>query len=201
MPLPSLREQAFVVPLLWGVRLDNRSDDELARLAKGGQREAFEQLVLRHQGPSLQLAWKYLDDTTLAKDACQGAFLEMYKALATYQPRERFVFWLRRIVINQCRMVARAAQARKDAGLAMGREPARTVERPDELLIKRQRQRAVEVALQDLSDKLREVAVLRYVSGHSLEEIASILELPLGTVKSRLFTAFAALRENLGGGP
>src|SRR4051812_39717166 len=109
MPLRSLREQAAVLPLFWVASLDKRTDDELARLAKGGQREAFDQLVRRHQGMALQLAWKFLGDVAQAKDACQAAFLELYRALPNYEPRERFVFWLRRIVINQAKMAARAA--------------------------------------------------------------------------------------------
>lgn len=197
MPLRSLREQAVAAALFGGADLDSPSDDQLAQRARGGHREAFDQLVRRHQGASLQLAWKYLGDATAARDACQAAFLEVFRALGSYEPRGRFVFWLRRIVLNQCRTSARSAQLRSRTTDSYAHEPARSVERPDELLLKQERRKAVEAALQDLSEKLREVAVLRFVSGHSLEEVAEILELPLGTVKSRLSSAVAGLRASL----
>jgi RNA polymerase sigma-70 factor (ECF subfamily) len=196
MPLRSLREQAAVA-LFEGAALDSSSDDQLAQRARDGEREAFDELVRRHQGSSLQLAWKYLGDAPAAKDACQAAFLELYRSLPGYQPKGRFVFWLRRIVLNQCRMVARSAQVRTRATDGLKHEPVRAVEQPDQALIERERREAVEVALQTLSEKLREVAVLRYASGHSLEEVAEILELPVGTVKSRLFSAVAGLRAAL----
>src|SRR4051812_35519148 len=112
MPLRSLREQATAVALLGGTRLEAESDEQLAHRAAEGQRDAFDLLVRRHQGACLQLAWKYLADATAARDACQAAFLEVFRGLAAYQSRDRFVFWLRRIVLNQCRMAARSAQLR-----------------------------------------------------------------------------------------
>ncbi len=177
--------------------LESQSDDELVGLAQTGMREAFDLLVRRHQGPSLQLAWKYLGDTALAKDACQAAFLEVFRALPRYQARGRFTFWLRRILINQCRMTDRSDRIRDRATDSLAREPSRQTERPDEQLLQRERRMAIEAALQDLSEKLREVAVLRYGAGNTLEEIAEILELPIGTVKSRLSSAVAGLRASL----
>jgi RNA polymerase sigma-70 factor (ECF subfamily) len=189
-----------VVPLFGQAALEGRTDDELARLTKEGQPQAFDHLVRRHQSSALQLAWKYLGDLSLARDACQAAFLEVFRGLESYQPKERFVFWLRRIVLNQCRMAARASSIRTKATQALTQEPEPAVERPDDWLLVQERRKAVEAAMGKLTDKLREVAVLRYVAGHSLEEVAAILELPLGTVKSRLFSAVAGLRQSLGGG-
>ena len=177
--------------------LEAESDDGLARRARDGESAAFDQLVRRHQGTALQLAWKFLGDVALARDARQATFLEVFRALPQYQPRDRFVFWLRRILINQCRMVARSSHARSEATEGLAREPMRSVEQPDEWLLQQERRKAVEAALQNLSEKLREVAVLRYAGGHTLEEVAQILELPLGTVKSRLNAAAAGLRASL----
>ncbi|MBS1151283.1 MAG: sigW 1 [Myxococcaceae bacterium] len=201
IPLRFQRAQTAAVRRAEGQGVETHSDDELLRRARRGRREAFDQLVRRHQGASLQLAWKYLGDAALAKDACQAAFLEVFRGLPTYQPRDRFVFWLRRILINQCRMAARSTRLRERATRSLGRQPYPAVERPDEWLALQERRKAVEGALQRLSEKLKEVAVLRYVSGHTLEEIAAILELPLGTVKSRLSAAVAGLRAGLEGAP
>ena len=132
-----------------------------------------------------------------AEEAIQDAFLRAFRGLGSYQDRERFSAWLTRILINQCRMADRSSRIRDRATDSLAREQGRRVAQPDEELLRQERRKAVEAALQDLSDKLREVAVLRYGSGHSLEEIAEILELPLGTVKSRLSSAVAGLRASL----
>jgi len=174
--------------------LDGRSDDELMLLARAGRREAFEVLVLRHQGPALKVAAKFLSDSASAKDACQNAFVEIYRGLERYQPRDRFVFYLRRVVLNQCRMSSRRLRIAEK----LPADVARTTSQPDEALLANERRKIVEQSLSGLSEKLREVVALRYAGGHSLEEVAQILELPLGTVKSRLFAAMGQLKDVLG---
>jgi RNA polymerase sigma-70 factor (ECF subfamily) len=174
--------------------LDGRSDDDLMLLARAGRREAFDVLVLRHQRGALAVAAKYLGDAASAKDACQGAFVEVYRGLERYQPRGRFVFFLRRVVLNQCRMGAR--RLRIAERLPPG--PDEATAQPDDALLKDEQRRMVERGLMQLSGKLREVVALRYAGGHSLDEVAEILELPVGTVKSRLFSAMAQLKDVLG---
>lgn len=181
---------AEVVPLF---ALERREDDALMALARVGQREAFDVLVARHQRAVLRIAAKYLGDVAAARDACQSAFLEVYRDRARYRPGGRFPHYLRRVVLNQCHMQARRVRL---AGRPSGEVPVDPV-RPDELILAEERRRVVEAEVQRLSDKLRAVVVLRYAGEHSLEEVAEILELPLGTVKSRLFAALQALGKTL----
>jgi RNA polymerase sigma-70 factor (ECF subfamily) len=182
---------AQIVPLH---PLDARGDDELMLLARAGRREAFDVLVLRHQQAALAVAAKYLGDWSAAKDACQNGFVEIYRGLDRYQPQGRFVFFLRKVVLNQCRMSARRLRIVERSPA----EPEAAQGQPDEALLSNERRKMVEQSLGGLSDKLREVVALRYAGGHSLEEVAQILELPVGTVKSRLFAAMAQLKDALG---
>lgn len=193
-------EGAKVVPL-FGMAADTLDDDELAMRARHGDRSAFDRLVLRHQEVSLAVAARYLGDVALAHDAVQAAFLEVFRGLSRYEPRGRLVHWLRTVVLNQARMIGRSARIRERQIDSYGAEHHVELAGPEEWVAARQRRAAIDGSLAKLSDKLREVVVLRYVAGHSLGEIAQMLDLPVGTVKSRLFAAMMALKEDLGAQP
>jgi RNA polymerase sigma-70 factor, ECF subfamily len=180
-----------VVPLF---ALEGRDDDALMALART-RREAFDVLVARHQQALLRIAAKYLGDAASARDACQATFLEVYRARASYRPSGRFPFFLRRALLNQCHMVAR--RGRTEARLeSLDVGPDAPVP-PDALILAEERRRLVEAEVSKLGEKLRAVVVLRYAGGHSLEDIAEVLEVPVGTVKSRLFAAMKALERAL----
>ena len=194
-------QPSAVVVQLFGAALEARPDDELMVLSRAGRREAFDVLVRRHQASAFKVASRYLGSAPDAHDACQSAFLEVYRGLARYQPRGSFVFYLRRVVLNQCRMLGRGAAIRGRAADASALQPVAEAQLPDDALLARERSRALTLAVAELSEKQREVVALRYAGGHSLEDIAAILELPLGTVKSRLFSAMEKLNGHLGGSP
>lgn len=175
-----------------------RSDDELMLLARGGKEEAFDQLVRRHQQRVLAVAVKSLGDPSLARDVAQDAFLELYRYRQRYRPQGRFTAFLYRLVVNRCRMSARAHAAELRRREAWQREPEGAPgAASDELLLQQERRRDVERGLRTLSPKLREVMVLRYAADLSLDEVAACLELPVGTVKSRLFAGMEKLRQAL----
>jgi RNA polymerase sigma-70 factor (ECF subfamily) len=111
------------------------------------------------------------------------------------------VFWLRTVVLNQARMLGRSTRIRERLTGSFSNEHHVEVDGPEEWVATRQRRAALDAGLARLSDKLREVVVLRYVTGHSLDEIAEVLDVPVGTVKSRLFAGMAALKEHLGESP
>lgn len=180
------RPAADVVPLF---ALERRGDDALMALARSGQREAFDALVARHQRDVLRIAAKYLGDVAAARDACQNAFLEIYRDRERYRPGGRFPHYLRRVVLNQCRVQARRVRIASRVPADVAVSPTQ----PDEHILADERRRLVEAEVRKLSEKLRDVVVLRYAGEHSLEEVAQILRLPLGTVKSRLFAAMSAL--------
>lgn len=180
------------------VALAERDDDELMLLARGGVAGAFDVLVRRHQRKVLRIAAKYMGSTAAATDVAQNAFIEVYRALPHYRAGGKFSSWLYRLVLNQCRM-SRRASARQDQRL---RELA-VVAGEDlhgqsaDSILARERRREVEDALGQLSDKLREVVVLRFASELSYEEISEVLDIPVGTVKSRLFAGLDKLRQHL----
>ncbi len=183
-------EAAKVVELF---ALERREDDALMALARGGRRDAFDALVVRHQQAVLRIAAKYLGDVAAARDACQTAFLEIYRDRERYRPEGRFGHYLRRVVLNQCHLAARRSRVVRRAPVEV---PVSSTQ-PDEQILAEERRRLVEQQLSSLSDKLRAVVVLRYAGEHSLDEVAEILSLPLGTVKSRLFAAMQVLAAGL----
>lgn len=171
----------------------DHSDDELMLLARAGRRDAFDDLVRRHQGFALRVAYKYLGSSAGARDAAQSSFLELYRGLSRYRAEGKFRAYFHRIVVNQCRMAHR--RGRRDARLVEQAAPVLGGE--DDVVVSRERRRDVERALLQLSDKLRVVIVLRFAGGLSYQEIADALDVPVGTVKSRVFGGLARLRELL----
>ena len=164
------------------------SDDELMERTRAGEEAAFERLVRRHQHHILRLAACWLKDDTLAVDVAQNAFLELYRSRHRYQSRGKFVPYLTKIAINQCRMARR--RATRDRNLVQEGLAHQASADP-------QAKRALLCALAQLSSKLRDVVILRYVEDLTLAEAAEQLALPLGTVKSRLFEARAQLRRSV----
>ncbi len=179
----------------------DRDDDELILLARGGRADAFDALVRRHQARALAIATRYLGHPHLARDAAQNAFVELLRALPTYRAQGRFTAYWHRLLINQCHMASRSRRTRLAAHEQFGAQVHFEAVLADEALIARERQRDVERALETVSEKLRVVLALRFGGGLSLIEISTTLELPVGTVKSRLFAGLAALREALKEGP
>ena len=175
------------------------SDDELMLLARGGVDEAFDVLVRRHQAGLLKVAAKLLGRVDLARDAAQRAFFEVYRYLGQYQARGKFRQFLYQVLMNQCRMVGREVQRDKKLQARVAAEPAENADLPDERILARERRRELEQFLNKLSKKLRVVLVLRFAGGLSYQEIGEILELPVGTVKSRLFSGLEKLRKLMKG--
>lgn len=174
-------------------------DDRLMQLARDGRREAFHVLVRRHQDRAVAFGTRYLGQRATARDAAQESFLELFLSLPRYEARGRFVAYWHQILLNQCRMSARARDTASAATARLVTVPPGPAPLAEEALIASQEQRDVERALQGLSEKLRVVVALRFGGGLSLQEIADTLALPVGTVKSRLFSGLAALRQTLRG--
>jgi RNA polymerase sigma-70 factor (ECF subfamily) len=175
--------------------LDDRSDDELMLMSRGGMQSAFDLLVRRHQAWVLHVAVRYLGDAALAKDVAQNTFLELYRNLERYERRDKFRAFLCRIVLNQGRMTARAARS----SVRLRAPLTQALEMNPQSLLAREFSRDLQLALERLGDKHRTVVILRYCEDLDLPEISEIVGIPVGTVKSRLFDAMAKLREMLGG--
>ena len=179
--------------------LSELSDDELMLLARGGVNEAFDTLVRRHQGGVLRVAAKLLGQVSLAKDAAQNTFLEIYRFLPKYQASGRFRRFIYKVLLNQCRTARRAVQQNKRMFAQLSTEHIKSPELPEARILARERRRELERLLVTLSNKVRVVLVLRFSGELSYDEIGEILNMPVGTVKSRLFSGLEKLRRLMKG--
>lgn len=168
---------------------------ELVRRTLAGDREAFRLIVLRHQGSLAELVFRQTGDRAGTEDMVQEAFLRAYRALDRFDPRFRLSTWLARIALNVARDHGRRAKVRDDGLLRVvprAREGAPT---PLDVAAKNEVVDQVGRALADLPEPQREVLVLATYGGLTQREIAGVLDLPLGTVKTRQRTALMRLRD------
>lgn len=176
-------------------------DDEqaLIRLARRGDLDAFNALVLRYQDSAYTLAYRIMGDTHSAADAAQEAFITAYRRLNTYRGGS-FRSWLLRITTNQCYDELRRRQRRPAVSVEdMGDEPALPddADTPEEVVQQRELHRAIQDCIGALNADQRVVLVLCDVEGLDYQAIADQLGAQIGTVKSRLSRARAAVRDCL----
>jgi RNA polymerase sigma-70 factor (ECF subfamily) len=178
-------------------------EKHLVTAARRGELAAFNQLVLCYQSVAYNVAFRIMGDAEAAADATQDAFLKAYRALDSFRG-ESFKAWLLRIVTNTCYDQLRARQRRPSSGLEDLVEDvehtwrlAETGESPDEYAERVELNRVLQWALTQLPPDQRTVVVLSDIEGLSYEEIATVMNIRLGTVKSRLSRARARLRDLL----
>jgi len=182
-------------------------DAEAVRRARTGDPEAFEQLVLRHQRRTFNVAFRILGDYDEALDLSQEVFIQAHRSLGQFRGESRFGGWLLAIAVNQCRNRLkhwkRRSRSKHESLSAPIGEGGSDLQRelPDpgttaaEALESRQLEALVREELQHLDEEYRTVLVLRELQDLSYEEIARMLEVPVGTVKSRLHRGRTELRE------
>jgi len=169
-----------------GRPLSRRSDAALVRSAQGGSSDAVEELFRRHWPSVHRSAWLVVHDPAAAEDIAQEAFVSALRALGRFDRRRPLAPWLHRIVVNRAIDWARARALRPETAadaLPEAAAPADRAEMGDELV----------AALADLGPEHRAVVVLRHLLGYTPGEIATMLDLPRGTVNSRLRRALDAL--------
>ena len=176
-------------------------DDEqvLIRLARRGDLDAFNALVLRYQDSAYTLAYRIMGDSHSAADAAQEAFITAYRRLSTYRGGS-FRSWLLRITTNQCYDELRRRQRRPAVSVEdMGDESALPddADTPEEVVQQRELHRAIQDCIGALNADQRVVLVLCDVEGLDYQAIADQLGAQIGTVKSRLSRARAAVRDCL----
>ena len=184
-------------------------DAALVGRARHGDAGAYEQLVLNHQRRAFNVAYRMLGDYDEALDITQETFIQAHRALGRFRGEARFGSWLLTIAVNQCRNRLkhwkRRARSRHDSlSEPIGEEGSDLLhELPDtapttiETLEARQLERFVHEELQHLDEEYRTVLVLRELQDVAYEEIAEMLQVPIGTVKSRLHRGRALLRDRL----
>jgi RNA polymerase sigma-70 factor (ECF subfamily) len=179
---------------------DAPRDAQLVEAALAGDRDAFGDLVTRYQDRlfnSLLRAGQSHED---AADAVQDAFVQAYTKLESFRGDSQFYTWLYRIARNVAlsRQRRRRPMASVDhAKESAGDEPLDAGEGPEDVVLSKERVEHVQAALADLGDEHRQILVLREIEGCAYEEIAEILDLPVGTVRSRIFRARVQLKEKL----
>jgi RNA polymerase sigma-70 factor (ECF subfamily) len=173
--------------------------------AKKGDLDAFDRLVARHQDRVYNLCRWMLGNDDDAADAAQEAFVRAFRFLSKFRGDAAFGTWIGHIATNVARDFAKRQQKAPRNFTSLQSEdedaefePASPAISPGESLLKDERRRAVQRAVAQIPEHFRVVLVLYDLQGHSYEECAAQLKLPMGTVKSRLSRARQALREALG---
>lgn len=177
------------------MRTEDVTDAELAALAQAGDREAFGELVARYAGQARRVARAVLGDPVEADDAAQDGFLAALRHLGRYDPTRPFGPWLIRIVANAAADRRRRRRVRQTDPIPMGL--AGTDPRPDIAADRSALRKALEDALAELPERQRLAVVLFDAEGYAHREIAELLGVPEGTVRSDVFHARRALRAAL----
>lgn len=185
---------------------DREVDQQLVERAQRGDKHAFELLVAKYQRRLGRLISRFVRNVAEAEDVTQDAFIKAYRALPAFRGDSAFYTWLYRIGINTAKnhLVAQGRRAPTstplDADEAEEFEDAallHEVATPENELMSKQVVEVVNASLQELPDDLRTALTLREMEGLSYEEIAAVMDCPIGTVRSRIFRAREAIAANL----
>jgi RNA polymerase sigma-70 factor (ECF subfamily) len=176
------------------------SDAALVMKIKAGQKQAFRELVERHKRPAFSMALGLVGNRDDAHDISQEAFLRVYRSAGTFDDSQPFLPWFYTIIANLCRTwLKRRGRTESrmfdvdEAGFLLVDEPD-----PEQALIRKETITALQRALMKLEFKDREIIMLQHFRGMSYDEIATVLEVPRGTVMSRLYYARRKLAKLLG---
>lgn len=183
--------------------MNQTPDHTLIQNCLAGRRDAFGQLVERYQNRLYHSLVHLLGSSEDAQDAAQDAFVQAYEKLASFRGQSQFYSWLFRIAFNTAvsakRKIRRMSVSLDGRREASGDEltDANPSTEPSYALDVSDRQRLVRQALSELSEEFRTALVLKEMDGMSYEEIADVIEVPLGTVRSRIHRARMELRDKL----
>lgn len=183
------------------------ADTALVQRAQAHDRAAFNEIVLRYKSKVYNYIYRMVHGATDAEDLTQETFVRAYLSIHSFQSRASLNTWLFRIATNLCidygrKKKTQAAttslfQENEDDESEAQRDIPDVAFDPQRLMLNKELGRQLDAALRELPEKLRTVVLLYDIEGLPYEEIASIVGCPLGTVKSRLFNARAALRTKL----
>jgi len=181
------------------------TDKELVRRIKKGDKQAFDLLFSRYQHKILNLVSRYLRDQQDVEDVTQEAFIKAFRALPRFRGESAFYTWLYRIAINTAKnhLVARSRRPPgvdvdvDDAEFMDGTDVLRDSESPEAALSRDQLAKVINATLSELPDDLRSAVTLREFDGLTYEQIAEIMDCPVGTVRSRIFRAREAIDQRI----
>lgn len=185
---------------------DREIDQQLVERAQHGDKRAFELLVIKYQRKLTRLLSRFIRDSAEVEDVAQEAFIKAYRALPSFRGESAFYTWLYRIGINTAKnyLVAQGRRAPtiteyspEDAENFEGASELRDNNTPEHELMTKQIGQTVNSAMEALPEELRTAITLREIEGLSYEEIAEVMNCPIGTVRSRIFRAREAIAEKL----
>jgi RNA polymerase sigma-70 factor (ECF subfamily) len=178
------------------------TDRELVRRARRGDMDAFNDLVVRHQDKIFNAVFRFCGNHEDAADITQRAFINAYRKISEFEGDSAFTTWMYRIAFNQSVSYRRENTRHKGLSLHAGKDDEMVVEpaivtNPDERMETQDNQRKVQQALNQLDEGDRRIIILKDLEERSYDDIADILDIPKGTVRSRLHRARLALKEKL----
>lgn len=185
---------------------DREVDQQLVERAQRGDKQAFGLLVSKYQRKLVRLLSRFVRDSAEVEDVAQEAFIKAYRALPSFRGDSAFYTWLYRIGINTAKNYLVSQGRRAPTTTEFDSEEAETFEEgdqlrdnntPERMLQSKQIGETVNSAMEALPEELRTAIVLREIEGLSYEEIANIMECPIGTVRSRIFRAREAIADKL----
>lgn len=184
-----------------GAAVTQDADNLLVQRVQRGDKRAFDLLVIKYQHKILSLISRYIKDRSEVEDVAQEAFIKAYRALPRFRGDSAFYTWLYRIAINTAKNYLVAQNRRPpgsdieiaDAEILVGESELKDIETPENNLFRDELQRTVDAAIGALPEDLKTAVTLREYDGLSYEEIAEIMDCPVGTVRSRIFRAREAI--------
>ena len=185
---------------------DRDIDRDLVGRAQQGEKRAFDLLVGKYQRKLSRLLSRFIRDPAEVEDVTQEAFIKAYRALPTFRGDSAFYTWLYRIGINTAKNYLVAAGRRAPTNTEFNAEEAegfedagelRDINTPESIMMSKEIVATVNAAMDELPEELRQAVQLRELEGLSYDEIAAIMNCPIGTVRSRIFRAREAISERL----
>lgn len=181
------------------------TDQQLVERVQRGDKRAYDLLMLKYQHKIVSLVGRYLKDQDEVLDVCQEAFLKAYRALPRFRGDSAFYTWLYRIAINTAKnhLVSKARRPPDtdvdidSAEVQDNHSSLKDTENPENNLAKLQLEATVMKAIGDLPEELKVAVTLREFEGLSYEDIAEVMQCPVGTVRSRIFRAREAIEKRI----
>jgi len=198
--LKKIRSIIYLFSLITESRFSG-DDESLIALFLGGDRRAFDALVMRHMDVVFNLCYNITGDYDEANDSAQDVFISVYKNLGKFEKRSAFTTWLYRIAVNTCRNRLSSAYKKRTVNIGdnEGFLQAGSGGNPADIFEMEEGERAVRDGIALLPEEERILIILRDIEGRSYQEIAGITDLKEGTVKSRISRGRHRLREYLKG--
>ena len=179
-------------------------DQQLVERVQKGDKQAFDMLVLKYQGRVMSMVSRMVRDHHEAQDIVQEAFIKAYRALPRFRGDSAFYTWLYRIAMNTAKnhLVSKGRRPAIDGveleeAEVVGIPKLQDIDSPERQLLRDELERVINRAIKALPDDLKTAITLREFDGLSYEEIAHVMDCPVGTVRSRIFRAREAIDKQI----